>query len=73
VKKGMEEVLNKALEVSKDEQKLKELGMKAAEHVRKYSWEAITDQFEELLEDLVNNRTSCKIDRSGLKRARSRW
>jgi glycosyltransferase involved in cell wall biosynthesis len=62
-----EEVLNKALEISKDEQKLKELGMKAAEYVRKYSWEAITDQFEELLEDLVNNRTSCKIDRSGLK------
>jgi glycosyltransferase involved in cell wall biosynthesis len=62
-----EEVLNKALEISKDKQKLKELGMKAAEYVRKYSWEAITDQFEELLEDLVNNRTSCKIDRSGLK------
>jgi len=56
-----EEVLKKAVELAEDRQKMRELGIKAAEYVQKYSWEAITDQFEELLEDLANNKGNKKV------------
>ena len=52
-----EDVLKKAVELAGDRQKLRKLGMKAAEYVQKYSWEAITDQFEELLKELANNKS----------------
>jgi len=51
-----EDVLKKAVELAEDRQKLRELGMKAAKYVQRYSWEAITDQFEELLKELVINK-----------------
>ena len=53
----LEDVLKKAVELAGDRQKLRELGMKAAKYVQRYSWEAITDQFEELLKKLANNKS----------------
>jgi len=32
---------------------MRELGMKAAEYIQKYSWEAVTDRFEEILKELA--------------------
>ena len=51
-----EDVLKKAVELAEDRQKMRELGKKAAEYVQKYSWEAITNQFEELLKELAKNK-----------------
>jgi len=54
--KKPEDVLKKAVELAEDRQKLRKLGMKAAEYVQRYSWEVITDQFERLLKELVKNK-----------------
>jgi glycosyltransferase involved in cell wall biosynthesis len=51
-----EDVLKKAVELARDRQKLMELGMKATRYVQRYSWEAITNQFEGLLRELTENK-----------------
>ena len=51
-----EEVLKKAVKVAEDGQKLRKLRMRTSKYVQRYSWEAITNQFEELLKELVNNK-----------------
>ena len=48
-----EDVLKKAVELAEDRQKMRELGIKAAKYVQRYSWEAITDQFEGILKELA--------------------
>jgi len=48
-----EDVLEKATVLAKDREIMKEIGIKAAKYVRKYSWESITDRFETILEELV--------------------
>ena len=54
-----EDVLKKAVELAEDRQKMRKLGMKAAKYVQKYSWEAITDQFEGVLKKLAKYK-ECK-------------
>ena len=51
--KRPEDVLKKAVELAEDKRELKDLGEKASNYVQKYSWEAITDQFERILKELA--------------------
>ena len=48
-----EDALKEAIKLAEDRQKMRELGMKATEYIQKYSWKAITDQFEEILKELA--------------------
>ena len=50
-----ENVIDKVIELYKDREKIKEIGLKAANFVQKYSWKNITDQFEKTLEDILKN------------------
>ncbi|MCD6515570.1 MAG: glycosyltransferase family 4 protein [Candidatus Odinarchaeota archaeon] len=49
------EVLSVAAKLSRSRTKLRELGLRAANYVKRYSWKNITDQIEKILENLVGN------------------
>jgi len=49
-----ENVIEMAVKLSRNKEKLKEIGLKAAKYVKKYNWENITNQFESILNSLKN-------------------
>lgn len=62
-----EDVLEKATVLAKDREIMKEIGINATKYVQKYSWGAITDQFETILEGLVKQYVRSKRIQVGTK------
>jgi len=54
--KNPEDVLGKVVELVNKKEQIKELGMKATKYVQRYNWDAITNQFEEFLLELVKRK-----------------
>lgn len=50
-----EDVVMKAIELIRNS-KLEEIGLKARDFVKKYSWDNITDEFEAILEELIKEK-----------------
>jgi glycosyltransferase involved in cell wall biosynthesis len=50
-----EDAINKAKSLIKDG-KIGELGAKARKFVLKYSWDSITDEFEKILKEIVEEK-----------------
>jgi len=54
------EVLKKVIELRNDDGSIKEQGSKARNFVEKYSWDKITESFEDILNSLVKNANQTK-------------
>ena len=50
-----EDVVMKAIELIRNSQ-LEEVGVKAGDFVKKYSWDNVTDEFEAILEELIKEK-----------------
>jgi glycosyltransferase involved in cell wall biosynthesis len=54
------EVLKKVIELRNDDGSIREQGNKARNFVEKYSWDKITESFEDILNSLVKNANQTK-------------